>query len=247
MRHGVQPGEALTPSAAEHTDPAKGKAPFRPAACPAATQGLWPTECYERTEESKRRGCRDQMLSPALPIPYWVALGLLPYLSWLFFFFLLVKMRLVVQTSSPGPLVSRAAALVEYSHLGCHVCIPGSYGSSLLLACPPWSYFLCIQENHKHLLPSVSSLRRLCSFWECWPILFCQYEDRGCVYQLSCCNILWDAWRKTCISHAFVLCQTQRQRGKSKFQEERVHRELKLSLPAIGGLHLNLVMTQRKK
>lgn len=87
MRHGVQPGEALTPSAAEHTDPAKGKAPFRPAACPAATQGLWPTECYERTEESKRRGCRDQMLSPALPIPYWVALGLLPYLSWLFFFF----------------------------------------------------------------------------------------------------------------------------------------------------------------
>lgn len=35
----MQPGEALTLSTAEHTGPAKAKAPC-PAVCPAGTQGL---------------------------------------------------------------------------------------------------------------------------------------------------------------------------------------------------------------
>lgn len=61
MRHNIQPGEALTLCAAEHTGPAKAQAPC-PAVWTAGTQGLWPTGCYKRTEESKRRVRRDQVL-----------------------------------------------------------------------------------------------------------------------------------------------------------------------------------------
>lgn len=94
----------------QRMDLAKGKAPPCPAVCPARTQGLWPTECYKRTEEVKR-DAETQVLSPALPIPYWVALGLLLYLSEVFF--LLVKMGLVSQASSPGHLTGQSCICVS--------------------------------------------------------------------------------------------------------------------------------------